>query len=77
MITPGSFDLITAREITGDSLARNIEGKARQDADVEGYDPPKVDGEFYWQKVERQMQAIVYHEQYKKRLERNNRKLAL
>jgi hypothetical protein len=73
-MTPGAFDPITAREITGDAMARAIEAKARQDEDSEKFDPPAVDGETYWGQVQQEMRAAVYREQYKKRIARNTRK---
>lgn len=71
---PGSFDPATAREITGDELARTIEAKARQDADAENFDPPAEDGATYWDKVRMKMRVVIYREQYAKRLARNERK---
>jgi uncharacterized protein involved in high-affinity Fe2+ transport len=73
-MTPGSFDPITAREITGDDLARTIEAKARQDADTGTFAPPVRDGATYWDNVQKQMQVVIYQEQYTKRLARNARK---
>ena len=73
-MTPGSFDPATAREITGDELARTIEAKARQDADAENFDPPAVDGATYWDKAQKEMRVVIYREQYTKRLARNARK---
>ena len=73
-MTPGSFDPTTAREITGDELARTIEAKARKDADAENFDPPAVDGATYWDKVQKEMRVVIYREQYTKRLARNSRK---
>lgn len=73
-MTPGSFDTITIREITGDELARTIEAKARTDADAETFDPPVVDESTYWEMVQKEMRAVIYREQYTKRLARNARK---
>ena len=56
-MTPGSLAPITAREITGDELARTIEAKERQDADAEAFDPPAVDGATYWDKVQKEMRV--------------------
>lgn len=76
-MTPGSFDPITAREITGDELARTIEAKARQDADAGNFEPPAVDAATYWDKVQKEMRFVVYREQYTKRRARNARKMAM
>ena len=73
-MTPGSFDPTTAREITGDELARSIEAKARHDADAGNFSPPTVDGATYWDKAQSEMRVVIYREQYAKRLARNNRK---
>jgi hypothetical protein len=72
-LTPGSFDPSTAREVTGDELARVIEDKARRDADAQNYDPPFMHGETYWESAQSAMRAVVYREQYTKRLNRNVR----
>ena len=73
-MTPGSFSTITAREITGDELARVIEAKSRQDADAKRFDPPVVHGDTYWENVQHEMQVVIYRDQYAKRLARNARK---
>lgn len=72
-MTPRSFDPITAREITGDELARTIEAKARRDAGKGTFDPPDVAGVTYWGGVQKEMRAVIYREQYKRRLSRNAR----
>lgn len=71
---PGSFDAQTAREMTGDETSRQIEAKARADADRGLYDPPQGDGETYWGSVMAHMRRVVYGEQYRKRSARNARK---
>lgn len=73
-MTPGGFDLATAREIVGDAFARTIEAKARTDADAMEFSPPAISGATYWGKVLKEMQVVVYTEQYTKRLARNARK---
>jgi len=73
-MTPGSFDPITARDIIGDEPARAIETKARMDADAKTFACPGVDGSTYWANVENEMRAVLYREQYAKRLARNARK---
>jgi hypothetical protein len=74
-MTPGSFDSVTAREMVGDQQARIIELKARQDADANNYAPPEYgpDGTYFY-KVMKEMERVVYSEQFKKRTERNKRK---
>lgn len=76
-MTPMSFDLATARETIGDDFARVIEAKARKDADEEKFNPPSVDGSSYWDKAQKEMEFVIYREQYTKRLARNARKVAL
>ena len=73
---PESFDQITAREVVTDEFARIIESKARFDADINKYDPPvlKTNGT-YWDSIHNGMRTIVYYEQYKKRIARNERKI--
>lgn len=73
-MTPLSFDAKTAREFTGDGPARELEAKARADADTATFSPPKIDGGTYQEQVMAQMAAIVYLEQFTKRLARNERK---
>jgi len=75
-VTPESFDLTTAREVVGDSLARTIEAKARQDADAQNFDPPTPSEATYWDRALKEFETVVYREQYAKRLARNARKLA-
>lgn len=71
---PGSFDPATARTFVGDAQARALEQSARQDADAGAYAPPPISGETYASQVAAQMCAIVYREQYTRRLARNARK---
>lgn len=74
-MNPLSFDQITSRECVGDKLAREIEAKARADADVGNYSPPKdAGGKSYWSQCQSSFEFIVYHAQYEKRLARNKRK---
>jgi hypothetical protein len=75
-VTPSSFDHITAREITGDAEARNLEAAARSDADAHRFAPPPVTGSTYWDQVTAQMRHIVYTTQHAKRAARNARKAA-
>ena len=74
---PRSFDVQTCREMLGDELARQIEARARDDADkgLEAYSPIKPE-DFYswWDTCKNIFVAVVYHEQFLKRLERNKRK---
>ena len=71
MITPGSFDAVTAKDIVGDTRMRTIEAKARADAEAGTYDPPptKKTGT-YWSQVDSSMEVVLYAETYKKRLAR-------
>jgi hypothetical protein len=71
---PLSFEVETAREVTGDAMAREIETKARADADAQTFAPPEVGGSTYWSQVRAEMQVVVYREQYTKRMARNERK---
>lgn len=75
-MTPLSFDLATAREVTKDARVRSIEAKARLDADAGVFDPPAdwPTVASYWGKVQHSLELIVYAQQYKKRSERNQRK---
>lgn len=71
---PLSFDPKTAREMTGDEQSRAIEAKARADAEMRSWNPPKIDGATYADRLFSQMRQIVYREQYTRRLARNERK---
>lgn len=74
-MNPLSFDQITSRECVGDKLAREIEAKARSDADVGNYSPPKdTTDKSYWAQCQSSFELVVYHAQYEKRLARNKRK---
>ena len=76
-MTPRSFDVQTCREMLADQVARTIEAKARHDADYGevAYSPPYADEPgTYWSVCQQVFAAIVYHEQFHKRLERNKRK---
>lgn len=71
---PKSFDPRTAREVVGDDEARALEASARADAEAGMYQPPKTDGQTYWDQVTQEMRRITYLEQYVKRLRRLKRK---
>lgn len=73
-MTPGSFDLVTAREWVGDDAARVLESKARSDADAGTYNAPKEPYTTHAGGIASSMRMIVYYCQYKKRMERNQRK---
>lgn len=70
---PGAFDAQTAREIVGDDESRVIEANARNDAEAGMYSPPIGSGETYWGQVQAQMRAIVYGDQYRRRMARLER----
>ena len=72
-MTPLSFDPTTAREVTGDARSREIEEKARKDADLGIYEPPSRSSLTYWDGVTAHMATVVYAAQYKRRAERNKR----
>jgi hypothetical protein len=72
MIT-GSFDAKTAREFVGDALARHIEQSARADAERDNFAPPCVGGRNYAESLHETMQAILYREQFTRRLARLQR----
>lgn len=76
-MTPRSFDSVTAREMLGDILARTIEAKARKDADAgkDAFAPPKgpITGNFLAD-ARIDFERAIYLHQFKKRLERNERK---
>ncbi len=81
MITPGSFDLETSREIVGDEVSREIEEAARRDADKETkigenkyFNPPDFLVKTYWDSCEKEFIFRVYCSQYQKRYERRIRK---
>jgi len=78
-MTPGKFDIDTAREMLGDDLARNIESKAREDADggVNSYSPPDMPCNTYWDSVMLEMRKAVYLSQFHRRILRNRRKAEL
>lgn len=66
-MTPGGFDLSTAREVVGDGAARAIESKARQDADTGRCEPPFACGDTYWDAALAGMRTVIYNEQHAKR----------
>jgi hypothetical protein len=73
-MTPKSFDVDTAKQIAGDSRMREIETKARADAELNKYDPPPSNEGSYWSQVVGEMDSVVYFAAYKKRRERMERK---
>ena len=73
-MTPGAFDPETAREVIGDERARDIEAKARKDADSSTFDPPSTSVDIYWSSVQKEMESVLYCQQYVKRHFRNQRK---
>lgn len=82
-MTPGSFDAVTARELTGDARARHIEAQAREHADAADLDspgatyaPPRCDGTTYWDGVRACADHATYHEAFQRRIERRRRKQA-
>lgn len=75
-MTPQCFDTVTCREMAGDERARELETKARTDADKAMFDPPaRTEGGSYWNKCQQEFAYFVYTAQYRKRTERNQRKL--
>ena len=73
---PGSFDIDTAKEWTGDARMREIEGKARVDADADRYAPPHgLAAKFssYAAEVAAQMDDTVYLNAFSKRKARTQR----
>lgn len=74
-MTPKSFDPETARHMVGDERARNIEARARADADngkpevLEQLNPLT-----YWAQVQHAFERVVYDTQYQRRVQRNQRK---
>lgn len=77
-MTPRSFDPTTSRAMLPDAVARHIEAKARADADrgESAFDPPKADTVSYWSSCQLEFERAVYHEQFRKRLARIERKSA-
>ena len=75
-MTPKSFDSETSREVVGDAKARSIEEKARKDADlgVDGYAPPNGVATSWWGDRQIEFERSIYLAQFKKRIERNQRK---
>lgn len=74
-MTPGSFDIETAKEFVGDEATRVIEGKARADADAGNFDQPAYGDKptSYWGGVSEEMPRVVYTAAYQKRLARIQR----
>lgn len=78
-MTPKSFDIATAKEYVGDARMREIETKARTDADANAYAPPhglRAVFASYASEVAGQMKDIVYLHAYKKRKDRIERMAA-
>lgn len=76
-MTPLSFDIETSREVAGDCATREIEAKARSDADLGISEPPvPIFGDTYWGKSQDWMRVVIYHAQREKRIQRNARKAA-
>lgn len=72
-MTPGSFDIDTAKEMLGNERMRSVETKARTDADggTDAYAPPKCAGsDPYWIQVQTSMARVVYLNAFKKRIDR-------
>lgn len=71
-MTPGSFDPTTAREMVGDQRAREIEAKARRDADEGVFTPPAPAAALgtYWAACQETFERVVYAEQHARRLKR-------
>lgn len=68
-----SFDIDTAKEVVGDARVRNIEAKARADAEAGKRDAPiRVKGT-YWDGIQSDMEFIVYITAHQKRLDRMER----
>lgn len=72
----GSFDLATAREVAGTARTQALEAKARLDASAGTFLPPVAWalGGSYWSSVQHSLEIVIYAQQYKKRIERNQRK---
>jgi hypothetical protein len=72
----GDFSPTTARSWVGDENSRRIEARARADADkgVEAYATPERTGITYQGQVLDEMAAVIYREQFTRRLQRNQRK---
>jgi hypothetical protein len=72
-MTPKSFDIDTAKEIVGDIRMREIEAKARHDADNGIIDAPIKRKGTYWDGVSSDMEYVVYTNAHQKRIERIER----
>lgn len=72
-MTPNSFDLENCKEMIGDERLRQVEAKARADAETGIYAPFPHVFVTYMGKVKEDMEDIVYAAAYKKRLERLER----
>lgn len=74
-MTPGAFDIGTAREIVGDARTRAIESAAREDAAAGVFKPsiPLRSGGAYWDSVVSEMEARIWHAAHRKRIARLNR----
>ena len=71
-MTPGSFDIDTAKEVVGDERMRPIVF-ARIDADAGKYDPPLSAASTYWGGVQDEMASRVYVDAHAKRQARIQR----
>jgi hypothetical protein len=75
---PQSFDPATSREMVGDDRARVIERLAREHADIgeDAYAPPRGTAapSSPWAAYQEEFEAVVYREQFGRRLARNARK---
>jgi hypothetical protein len=75
---PLSFDPVTAREMVGDDRARVIEKLAREHADQgeDAFAPPRAASapSSPWAAYQEEFEAVVYREQFGRRLARNARK---
>lgn len=72
-MTPGKFDIATAREYIGDDVARTIEAAARADAEADRFAPPPGPLSTYSDGVLTEMMRVVYAEQHRKRTARLQR----
>lgn len=73
-MTPQSFDPKTCAEICGDARMRVIEAKARSDAEIDAWAPPKSDDGTYWDGVRASAETIVYLQAFNRRKARIERK---
>lgn len=83
-MTPGSFDLKTAKEVIGDNRMRAVEAMARADADLADLAAPFGTARLideaptsYWEQVREQCSRVVYHDAFFTRICRRERKGAM